>query len=93
MKQTLIDYLGSLKGYKFEMKNPVLMELDKVFGYKFDDNSKLIRPDNSIAAKLDDIKWVITPTQQEMRDYGIYSGRGLPSLLCYKGDPTNPGAH
>ena len=86
MKQTLIDYLGSLQGYQFEMKNPVLMELDKVFRY-------LIRPDNSIAAKLDDIKWVITPTQQEMRDYGIYSGRGLPSLLCDEGDLTNPGSH
>ena len=95
MKETLIDYLGSLKGYQFEMKNPALIELDKVFGYKFDDNSKLIRPDNSIAAKFeDDIKWVTSPTQQEMIDYGMYGDgrRGLPSMLCYKGDPTNPGA-
>ena len=94
MKETLIDYLGSLKGYHFEMKNPALIELDKVFGYKLYDNSKLISPDNSIAAKFeDDIKWVTIPTQQEMIDYGINSGRGLPSMLCYKGDPTNPGAH
>lgn len=74
MKETIIDYLTSQKGYRII------------------DGNRLIRYNNSVVALLEDNKWVTTPTQQEMINYGIYSGRGLPSLLCYKGDPTNPGA-
>ena len=63
-------------------------------GYlKSDGGTILRRPDDTIVAKLQGDKWSTNPTQQELADYGIFSGRGLPSLLCYKGDPTNPGAH
>jgi len=74
------------------MKEKLFDYLAKKEGYSIVDGNSLLRADNSLVARLEDNKWVTTPTQQEMIDYGIQSGRGLPSLLCYKGDPTNPGA-
>lgn len=54
------------------------------------DNNQLIRPDGTVAARLNGDKWNILGTSDEFAGYMRCTGRAMPSLLPYH-DPTNPG--
>ena len=72
------------------MKEHLCDFLAKQIGYRVIDDY-LMRPDGSIVGERQNGSWVTKPTQYEMSNYTLFSGRGLPSLLCDR-DLTNPGS-
>jgi len=74
------------------MKESIIQYLALKTGYRHtDENTLLRRPDDLIVARLQGDRWRANPTQQEIINFSIYSGRGLPSLLC-EYDLTNHGS-
>ena len=72
------------------MKEHLVDYLATQSGYRIIDNY-LRRPDDSIVGRRENGRWVTDPTQKELSLYILFSGRGLPILLCDR-DLTNPGS-
>ncbi len=64
MRETLVDYLASQKGYQITNEGKNLRRPDNSIAAKLTDGGK----------------WIAQPTQEEMIKYSMNCGRGLPSL-------------